>query len=407
MKANTNSSKKALKQAIEYGNFCNSFSSTGLVDANFHINTRMTYPNKLQYLLFIHFLVLFLLLFLLQGCEQQKMYETAQYSPPYLQSNRVAETKFSLSPLSMSADKTIFGAMGNTLYQITDNDKLIERHRFNAPVVGLHIVDNKTILISTDKGHFDTSNPCTIYLSLDAGNSFKKILTLPHAAALSWSLSSNQQGDIFVAEYGDKDKGVAHRLWRSNDLGESWQVIFETPDEKGNHLHRIAVNPFNNDLWLSVGDGKHQRGIFCSQDNGKNWQYMADSQATGIAFSGNKIFLGEDKADRGQVSVMLNDKHKLKQLLKVNKLGNFSGSIYQLLSVDGSLYVPFMQYGDQLHNASVWQYQDDTWQPLIIHKNNKLGINNSSIAGPDKNGWIYLSTGHKIKHEAIKGDAIQ
>lgn len=328
-------------------------------------------------------------------------YQAEQHALPYLHADRVVKTAFTLSPLAMSPDKTIFGVMGNRLYQISSDDELIEQYRFDVPVVGLHIIDNKTILVSTDKGHFDTSNPCTIHLSQDAGNSFKKIFTLPQAAALSWSLASNHDGDLFVAEYGNKDKGVAHRLWQSKDMGENWQVIFETPDKEGNHLHRIAVNPLNNDLWLSVGDGKRQRGIFHSQDDGDTWKKIADSQATAVAFSENQIFWGEDKADRGQVSTMEGEKHKLKRLFRVNKLGNFSGSIYQMLNVEGSLYVPFMQYGDQTHNASIWQYQGDIWQPLIIHKNNKLGVNNSSIAGPDKNGWIYVSTGHKIKHKPL------
>jgi hypothetical protein len=214
-------------------------------------------------------------------------------------------------------------------------------------------------------------------------------------------MSSDLNGHIYIGEYGPRENGLSKVVWKSIDRGSNWKRIFsekniEAKNFNGTHVHRVAVDPFTNHVWITVGDGKKNRGIYRSTDGGTSWQYLIDSQATGIAFSSKAIFFGEDKKS-GKVSRYIRQSKKAKQIFNASKNGNYGGSIYDLLIGRlGTLYVPTMKYPDQPHIGSVWARIRNEWKLLIeLPSHEGKGIGLETIAGPDVDGWIYIP-GYKI-----------
>lgn len=89
---------------------------------------------------------------------------------------------------------------------------------------------------------------------------------------------------------------------------------------------------------------------------------MLDSQATGIAFTKEAIYWGEDRRF-SQVIRYGRATGSSKVILDASKRGNYGGSIYDLaVGRSGKIYVPTMKYPDQEHIASVWVGSNNQWQ---------------------------------------------
>jgi hypothetical protein len=65
----------------------------------------------------------------------------------------------------------------------------------------------------------------------------------------------------------------------------------------------------------------------------------------------------------------------------------------------GRVYATLVKYPEQDHMASVWAGRDDKWTLLLRLASAPGGSSGStSIAGPDREGWIYIS-GYRIRDE--------
>ncbi len=312
----------------------------------------------------------------------------------------VQKSKFWLNRLHLGTDGQVYGAKADALYTIEeDGSKTKFLYRFKQPITGIHQRKDGLLIVATDEDYWDATKPCYVYRSSDNGQTFERIKTIEQGAAIWWSISSDRAGRIYLAEYGPQQKGMSKTLWRSDDNGDTWVSIYQAPDENKIHLHRVAVDPYTDTIWLTLGDGKH-RAMLKSVDHGSNWQHVARLQATAVAFGPKAIYWGKD--EKGSSGVLRYDRQteQFDDYFMPRKFGNYGGSIYDLLRLDsGELIVPFMKYADQSHLASVWRGKDDIWAPLLqLAGQTGIGSGLPTIAGPDLDGWVYLP-GYQIKLE--------
>ncbi len=291
-----------------------------------------------------------------------------------------------------------YGVKGNKLYSInTETDELNLLYTFDAAILGFHITVNNSFIISTDNNHWSEKAPCHIYESIDKGSSFKQIKTIDGGCALWLSISSDNTGSLYIGEYGPKKPGVSKNVWKRDSATGEWMIIFQAPLDSDAHIHRVAVNPYNQNLWITTGDTRKNRGGFISTDGGTNWQKKLDSQATAVAFTKNKIYWGEDEPDYGGVLTTDYNGDHLAEVFNANNHGNYAGSVYEMLVLsDQSILAPIMKYPDQTSVASLWHGKEQKWKLLMLFESLPgRGKDVSSIAGPDKNGFVLL-TGYKI-----------
>ncbi len=309
----------------------------------------------------------------------------------------VQEVTYKLWNLTLGGSNRVYGSRGHTLYRIDRNgEQATPIFHFDQSISGIHERQNGLLLVATDGGRWDSSKPCRIYISNDGGKHFHQTHILPHSVALWWSISSDQSGNIYLGEYGPQQQGMSKQVWRSSDDGESWLVVFTAEDKDKVHIHRVAVDPFTQNVWLTIGDGDN-RQMWRSKDQGRHWSRGKKDQATAVAFSANSIFWGKDEKGAPGILHFDRETQQFSTIFNPQSYGNYGGSIYDMaIAEDGNLYVPFMKYADQDHIASLWRGKDDQWQPILLLKSQRgQGSAVETIAGPDRDGWIYI-TGYKI-----------
>jgi hypothetical protein len=287
---------------------------------------------------------------------------------------------------------------GNLLYKVVEKGHALELlSTFPEQIVGIHVMTGGRIIVSTDMDHWNPRTPCRVYLSEDRCQTFGIIKTLPHSGAIWWSMASDSRGNLYVGEYGPKEKSRSKRVWKSPDLGKTWEVIFTAPDVDDVHIHLVKTDPYTGDLWVTHGDARD--GVYVSRNQGRTWTLITRSQPTAMVFGKVKIYFGEDKPHRGAVSVYDRATGKyLKNIFKCTKYGNYAGPVYDMtLGSNNILYVPFMKYPFLKHRPSLWIGDGKQWNLIMecVDANGRFeGFEN--IAGPDKFGYIYTK-GYRLK----------
>ena len=318
-------------------------------------------------------------------------------APERILGAEIYKTEFDLRNLTMGLDRRVIGSKGKKLYRVADNGSNLELlYDFAHPITGIHVTPELDVVISTDTDIRDPASPCSIYISKQGEMEFSLVKQIAGACALSWSFTSDRFSTLYMGEYGPKKPGIAKKVWRTTDKGKTWRIIFSEKDivareTQKTHIHRVAIDPFTNYLWVTVGDGVYNRGIYLSKDGGESWKRQFKSQATGVAFTKNSIFWGED--DRlGVISEFNRKTGRNRVVLNASENGNFGGSVYSLLmGARGTLYAAMMKYPDQSHIASLWSMKNGNWNRLIEYSSvDGVGVSVDSIAGPDSNGWIYV-----------------
>lgn len=321
-------------------------------------------------------------------------------------SSALQASHFNLPILVLGGRGAVYGARGGKLYRLGGHGREAAlMFTFPDHVTAIHERKDGLLIVITDNDQWDPQKPCRVYRSSDAGKTFEQVKQIDGGSALWWSITSDRDGRLYLAEYGPQKKGMSKNLWRSDDDGGTWRVIFQAPDRDKVHLHRIAVDPFSDELWLTVGDGRN-RMMLTSRDHGEHWQEIERLQATAVAFDQDAIYWGMDRKGEPGVLRYDRDSGQFSTLFDPSSRGNYGGSVYDMVGLpDGGLVVPFMKYPDQDHVASVWQRQPDgEWRPLLeLASERGKGSGFNTVAGPDNDGWVYMP-GYQFKVTSDRGD---
>ena len=265
-------------------------------------------------------------------------------------------------------------------------------HTFGNPIMGIHCTGDGTMFVSTDYDHRSPDYPCSLFRSVDGARSFAFVKELPTGAALWWSMAHDRDNHLYVGEYGPYAPGMANRVWKTTDNGDSWRVVFEAPPRYGIHIHRVAVDPYTNDVWVTHGDA--EVGTYRSRDGGLSWSFVRASKATAAAFTEDAIYWGEDDS-LGIVTRYDRKTGEFDPVLVVSQRGHYGGSVFDMtIGPSGQVYVPFKRYFVHSHVPSIWVGRDREWRLLQELEEPRTGA--SHITPPDRNGYMYFMH-HRIR----------
>lgn len=346
-------------------------------------------------------LILWVLAAAIVGCSQyldspQLPHREMRYS------DAIQPVNYRLQRFAIDSRGQAYGVAGNRLYSIDSlNDDLTALFSFDSAILAFHITADDLFIISTDNNHWDEKAPCNLYASRNHGHDFDRIRRIDGGCPVWMSISSDQDY-VYIGEYGPRKPRVSKNVWRYDSGGNEWTVIFQAPPDTEAHIHRVAVDPNTGYLWVSVGDTRKNRGVYLSMDQGQTWEEKIDSQATGVAFTADRIYWGKDKKDRGGVFATDSLGRKAVDVFDTRDFGNFQGSIYELITLpNDTLLAPIMKYENASNVASLWHGDNLQWRLLMIFESLPgQGRDTSSIAGPDKNGYVLL-TGYKLDWQQL------
>ena len=136
------------------------------------------------------------------------------------------------------------------------------------------------IAAQSSKGDFDSH--------LAAWDAHQTLAAASPYKGLSWSNLgptniSGRMTDVAVADHGSARRlysgSCAGGVWKSDDLGQTWQVVFD--QAASTSIGALAVAPSNPDIvWIGTGESNILRssyagvGVYKSTDNAKTWKHM-------------------------------------------------------------------------------------------------------------------------------------
>ncbi|HEX2217108.1 MAG TPA: hypothetical protein VHG27_10525, partial [Xanthobacteraceae bacterium] len=122
-------------------------------------------------------------------------------------------------------------------------------------------------------------------------------------------------GNIYLGEYGPKQAPYSKTLWKSTDGGIAGRPYSERPRVTDCTSTGWPVDRWTEEVWLTTGDGRVNRGVYRSRDGGTHFERLFDSQTTAIAFTSDAVYLGEDNR-RGRISRAARGKEEYREVFR-------------------------------------------------------------------------------------------
>lgn len=266
-------------------------------------------------------------------------------------------------------------------------------YAFPKLIEGIHVTPKGVILVSISNGRWKKDADCEIYHSVDGGKTFKKVLDLKDGAAISWNFASDEDGYVYISEYGYKEApNNARKIYRSKDSGISWRVVYNPKPRANHHNHIIQIDKDNkNIIYQSIGDVHKE--IIHSTDRGDTWSKLVhDYNPTAMLQIDRDIFWGLDNHPRSGIIKYNKDNKKVDFSLNTPK--PYNGSIYDMIYENGVIYAGLLSYSQPSHtwDGSMFISRDKgkTWENFAVWPklNEKSGVGFYNIVAKDGYGFI-------------------
>lgn len=262
------------------------------------------------------------------------------------------------------------GDYGRVLYKSRDYGDTWKMVKiFDKKIKAIHITSEDILLVSISDGRWLEDCNSQILRSDNGGKSFKKVLDLESGAALAWNIASDEDGYIFISEYGYKSlPDNSRRIYRSSDSGLNWKKVYEPKEAEGYHNHVISIDENNNNIIYQV-IGDDDKKILESRDRGDTWkQILHGYHPTSQLQFGDNILWGLDGAPESGIIRYNTKTEKLDYSFKTPS--PLKGSIYDMLYVNDIIYAGLLSYSgpDDDWDGSIFISRDQglTWENFAI-----------------------------------------
>ena len=215
------------------------------------------------------------------------------------------------------ANSSSYSFLGDGMHKSNDGGETWEHIGLeNSAYIGRVIVDHDNsnrVFVAACGNLFSTNADRGIYRSDDAGESWEQMLYLNDSTAAIDIVQHPENPDILIAAMWERVRGLNYRrsfgnssgLWKTTDGGDSWYELIDGLPT-GNNVGRIGVDiaRSNPDVVYAFYDmsGGEQR-VFRSDDLGESWNSTNDWAIQGMNSSFGWYF--------GQIRVDPNDEDRI------------------------------------------------------------------------------------------------
>jgi hypothetical protein len=174
------------------------------------------------------------------------------------------------------ANGRIFASIETGIYCSADCGRTFSLLRdFPGATYGLRciFVDSKGSIFVSPEGPRMSEAQEGLWRSTNSGAVWERVLELRGEGLASvWGFAEGAQGALFAGAYTRGRNITLAVVYRSNDGGQSWSNCYTDPT--GRHVHAISFDPWQNAVYVSVGDdfGKWKtKRVVRSLDGGESW----------------------------------------------------------------------------------------------------------------------------------------
>ncbi len=310
----------------------------------------------------------------------------------------------------MACNKKVLFAAGREdmkcLYKSLDFGQTWQKiYEFNTKIQGMHITPNDILLVSTSHNKWDKNAEGKLWRSKDSGKTFKLVLEFESGTATNWNIASDKDGYVFVSEYGYKSlPNNARRIYRSNNNGLDWKIIYEPKQADGYHNHKILISNSNkNILYQSIGD-EYGHQILKSEDRGNSWDIVILGIHPTSALQIDKdILWGLDNYPKSGIVKHDISKDKFNYIFTPQK--PYNGSIYDMLYVNDIIYAGFTSYDYNDWPGSIFISKDKgrTWEKFIDWSNDyHIGVGFYCFNTLGRYGYVWVTLPIRKNQKIIK-----
>jgi len=155
---------------------------------------------------------------------------------------------------------------------------------------------------------------------------------------LHQAILCTENGDLFFGEYGNNSKRTEIPVYRSQDSGHSWQIIYTFPAGKIKHVHGCYWDPFEKKIWMFTGDFTGECFALCTDPEFNNIEWIGDGQQ--LYRTCNAFFTQEfvhwimDSQLENSYHVKMDRKTR-----QVQKLTLFPGPVWYIKQLEDGFYL--------------------------------------------------------------------
>jgi hypothetical protein len=108
---------------------------------------------------------------------------------------------------------------------------------------------------------------------------------------MPFGIAVDDDGRVYYGEYVTRplEDGETIALFRSDDNGRSFKIVYEFPDLVVRHIHNVQWDPFDKVVWMGTGDGDEQSRVGYSKDLGRSFLWVGqgsqDFRTTAFVFT--------------------------------------------------------------------------------------------------------------------------
>ena len=95
---------------------------------------------------------------------------------------------------------------------------------------------------------------------------------------LHQSMLVTDQDELYFGEYGNNSSRSEVPIYRSQDSGRSWQLIFSFDTGKIKHIHGCYWDKYEEKVWVFTGDFAGECHALCADKDFKNIEWIGDSR---------------------------------------------------------------------------------------------------------------------------------
>ncbi|MDY0201553.1 MAG: hypothetical protein RBR40_11270 [Tenuifilaceae bacterium] len=282
-------------------------------------------------------------------------------------------------------DDFILGARGYHIYKYCFQDRRLKKlykvddytygflakfplvkRFFRAEITRLYHLANGADLLIAKKGIFKREKESKI---------FKKCFNITKGSR-PLNICITPENKIYFGEYFSNAEQNEVHIYKSDDFGTSWDIVYTFPKGSINHIHGIFHDPYTNFIWVVTGDRRDEIIIGYTDNEFKTFKKI---------FSGGQKFRTCNLAFFEQHIIYATDSQYIKN--KIKKIDRATLQIEDLCEINGScIYAG--QVGDFVYLSSTIEpskINTEKYSNLYISKNK--GKDWHKIAQYKKDSW--------------------
>ena len=192
----------------------------------------------------------------------------------------------------------------------------ITRRLIRAEVTGLYILHNSESMVIAKKGFF---------LKSKNNNQFKKVFSIPRGSK-PLNICIAPSGNIYFGEYFQNMDKKAVNIYRSEDCGQTWNIVYTFPEGNINHIHGLFFDKYTNRIWVATGDRENECIIGYTEDEFKTFKEVfrggQEYRTCQLFFYKDFIVFGTDTQYKQNVIKKFD-----RQTLEITELQKVQGSV--------------------------------------------------------------------------------